>query len=231
MPTVAQVISDIELQVYQGAPSDEDELPKDQIKYWIGVDLNSLVATEINGKIERQEMVPSIYVRRASCEPLEAEANDCGDDCLARISFELDDEILVINKDMGVVRVVTSENQQVLRASSETLDIINLLRFAKPSNSNLVYSRQGNLFYIEGLKEVDIPFEEVHVYYVPKQDIMSLSDTDEILVSDITLPMLISSVANRARMQIYGSDSDKTNNGYSDISAAYHQKIKRDTDE
>jgi len=227
MITKAQIISDCELQLLQASPSDETELDQRQLAFWASYHLNELVTTEINSKIARGEMIPSVYVKRAACEAGDTEDTDCEDDCQKRIYFELDDEVLTINKDMGIVRVVTSEGDQVLRASTETLDYIHLLRYAKPTVNNLVYSRQGKRIFIEGLKEVDIPFDKINVYYVPKQDLLALNDTDEVLVSDLVLPSLIDQVVSRGKLELYGTQADGTNDGIDEKTPVYHQEIAR----
>lgn len=223
--TKTQLISDIELQTYQGNISDDAALEKSQIAFWISEALNALVATECNEHIKRQQMIPAVYVKRAALEPLEIEETDA-DECDERIFITVPDEILTLNKGMGVVRVVTSEGQQVLRASTETLDIINLLRYAKPSNENLVYSQQGQNIFIEGLKPVDLPFDFITVYYVPKQDVLSMDDEDEILVSDLVQAQLTSLIVAKAKSEIYGGQEDKQSNGVQDAQPVYHQQIK-----
>lgn len=226
MPTVRDLVSDIELATYQGDISDDIALEKSQIKYWISTDLNSLVANECNEKIKRQEMIPAIYVKRTELEVPDIETDDV-DECDERIFLDLPEDVLTINKDMGIVRVITDEGDPILRASLETLDYIRNLRFAKPSANNLVYYHQQKKLFIEGFKPSDIPFNSLFVFYVPKQDLLTMADTDEVLVSDLVLPTLIDSVVNRAKSEIYGSEQDTESDGTDKTQPIYHQQIRK----
>jgi hypothetical protein len=222
MPTKAQLISDIELQVYQGAISDDANLEKTQVAFWISEAINALAANEINEKIKRQEPIPACYIKRAELEVPELDEED------SRIYLELEEDFLTVNKTMGIVRVITDEGDPILRASVETLDILNTLRWTKASENNIIFYPQApRRLYLEGLKEVDLPFNSVYVFYVPKQDVEALADTDEVLVSDMTLPLVVQTVVAKAKAEIYGGQEDKNNNGVSDAQPIYHQQIRQ----
>lgn len=225
MATKAQLISTVFLQVYEGAPSDDANLEEREVAFWLTLHLNQLVATELNEKLKRGEPFPSIYKKRASCEVLTLEDIDCGDDCQDRVFTELTEDILTINRDAGVLRVITDEGDIVLKASIETLDFLRYMPFAKPSSENLVYVREGKKFYIEGMKGVDVPFSKLNIDYIPKQDLSSMAETDEVLVSDLVLPELIDLTVQRAKQEIYGSQQDLANNGVDDSTPVYHTQI------
>lgn len=223
--TKEQFISDVELQVYQGQISDDAELSKDQIAFWGSYNLNMLVANELNEKLKRGEFFPAVYKKRASCEVLTKEDVDCADDCGDRVFAELDEEVLSINKDAGIMRVITDEGDIVLKASVETLDFLRYMPFSKPDTENLVYIREGNKIYIEGLKPVDIPFNKINVDYVPRQNMLTMANTDTILVSDMVLPQVIDLTVQRAKMELYGSQADKENDGVDYKDTVYHTAI------
>lgn len=223
--TKEQFISDVELQVYQGQISDDAELSKDQIAFWGSYNLNMVVANELNEKLKRGEFFPPVYKKRASCEVLTKEDIDCGDDCQDRVFAQLDEEILSLNKDAGVMRVTTDEGDIVLKASVETLDLLRYMPFAKPTTDNLVYVREGKKIFIEGLKSVDIPFNEINVDYIPKQNLLTMANTDEVLVSDMALPQVIDLTVQRAKLELYGTQPDKENDGVDYKQTAYHTAI------
>jgi hypothetical protein len=227
MPTVAQLVSDVELQLNQGEISDDSSLDRRQIKFWLSNNLNALVANEINSKITRGEQIPSVYQKVDSLGISEDEESGEVD----RIFIELDEEVLTVNKDAGIVFVETDQRNQIDKASTETMTLFRNLRFSKPSETNLLYYRIGNKLYIEGLKSVDLPFESIYVWYVPKQDILSLEDTDEVLVSDLVLPELIGMTVQQGKLQLYGTQPDVANDGTDVKSVQYHTAIKNPTEQ
>lgn len=226
--TVKEFISDILLQLNQGDISDDSTLEWSQIKAWLTYHANGLIATEINSKLDHSEMVPSQYLTREECLVSELEDTDCGDDCQDRISITLQNDVLTLNNDGGIVMVQTDEGTQVLKAGSiNQLVLFNQMRFAKSSAANLVYYRQGSkTLYIDGMSSVDIPFDKFHVWYVAKQDYSTASDSTVINVSDLILPLLMDSVLQRGKLELYGSESDKSSDGVDYHSPAYHLAIQ-----
>lgn len=225
--TKEQAISDVQAQLFQGAPSDDSELSDLQVADWLSEYVNATVTTEINSKLARGEMIPQLYIKRASCEVGEEEETDCTDECENRIEFELDEEVLTLNNDAGIVLVETSEGDAIHQMSVETRSIVRNLRFAKPSENNLVYYRQANSIFVEGLKPVDLPFDKINVFYVPKQNVAALTDSGAILISDLAYPAVKDAVVSRARLQMYGTQEDKTNDGDQGVQPVYHQQVKR----
>jgi hypothetical protein len=211
MATKTEILSDIQLQLLQSAPTDDSELELSQIAFWVDQFLNALVTNEINSKLIKSEQIPSIYIKRESCIVGEVEDTECSDDCEDRIFVELEEDVLTLNKDWGIIRVETSEGDTI--------------RFAKPSENNLLYSRQGTKIFIEGIKEPDLNFDKINVWYVPKQNVSTLSDSDEVLVSDLVLPQLIQAVVEVGRHELYGTQADVSQDGQDVKSQNYHTAI------
>lgn len=220
--TRKQLIDDIELELLQGAVSDDSELSKSQIAYWLDVNLNALVANECNEKKKRGQLIPAIYIIKESIEAGEFEEDDLGDQ--NRVFFELDGEVLNVNQG-GVIRITVDDGTEVKKASVESLNLFNAMRFAKPSENNLIYTQEGSKIYVEGLQESDIPFDSIHVWYVPKQDILNAADSYEVLVSDLTLPILIDACVQQGKQMLYGTQLDKANDGQPGIEPVYHRQI------
>jgi hypothetical protein len=99
------------------------------------------------------------------------------------------------------------------------------MRFAKPSLYHLIYFRAGKKFYFEGLDIDDAPFESITVWYVPKQDVTTLEEDDEVLISDLALPALIDAVVQRGKLELYGTQTDQTNDGQDPKTPIYHRQI------
>lgn len=224
--TKAQLISDCELSLYAGTISDDAAVEKDQLSFWISYHLNNLVATECNEKLKRGESIPAIYQVRAALEIPELEALDDVDESDERIYCEMDNEILTLNSDMGLITVLDEEGEEIKKAGIQTLQLFKHMRFGKPTLENPLYYRQGLKIFLLGFKPVDIPFSLIQVFYVPKQSLLDMDDDEEVLCSDLVLPELIARVTQEGKLMLYGTQADQANNGVDDSKPVYHQQIK-----
>jgi hypothetical protein len=215
--TVAQFVSDVELAVYQGSISDDASIEKAQIKMWGTYHLNQLIVTELNGKTERGEMIPNLYITKETVG-----VDDDGD----RVFAELENEPVNLNKGAGILQVWDDDDNEITKTDIQSLALYNRMRFSKPSPENVMYSHEGQKIYFPGLKVSDIPFEEISVWYVAKQDLLTMEETDEILASDLVLPEVVNAVIARGKQQLYGSQKDLENDGEEKQSPVYHQQIK-----
>lgn len=227
MPSKAQIISDIENQLHQGAPSSSAETEWEQLAFWVNYELNQLVATEINSKTAKGEMVPPVYIKRTAIETAEAEANADVDEDDERLYVTLDVDILDLNKDAGIVNVLTDEYEELKKTDVATLQQFKNLRFSKPSLANPLYYRIDDKIFVPGFKEVDAPFNKLFVDYVPKQNLLDLDDDEEVLVSALVLPELINRVVTRGKAMLYGTQPDQSNNGDDTKNLQYHTAIRR----
>lgn len=227
MPTKAEIISDIEASLHQGAPSSSSELEWSQLAHWASYELNQLVATEINSKTAKGEMVPPLYVKRTAIEIPENEANDDVEDEDERAFITLDVTILDLNKDAGCVNVLTDEYDELKKSDIATVQQFKKLRFSKPTIENPVYYRVNDKIFVEGFKADELPFSKLFVDYVPKQDLSALADDDEVLVSALVLPELINRCVQRGKLMLYGTQPDRSNDGEDTKNIAYHTSIQR----
>lgn len=224
--TKTQFISDVELKLNQSQISDDTPLEKSHIAFVGSYFLNALVAEECNNKLRMGEQIPSVYVTRASIEVPEAEDTDEVDEDDQRIFVEIP-EAITFNKDAGIIAVHTEELDEIKKADIQTMMLFRKMRFSKPSEQNLVYYRAGNKLFIEGFKAVDIPFTFILLDYVPKQDMVSLSDDDEILCSDLIYPSVVGSTVDELKRMLYGSQPDVANDGTDVKSTSYHLGIQK----
>lgn len=67
MPTKDQLISDIILQVTQSAPSDDSEIEKDQVAFWINYHLGQLIKQEIDIETKNARPIPPVYIAMEDC--------------------------------------------------------------------------------------------------------------------------------------------------------------------
>lgn len=223
--TVQQLLGDVILQVYEGSPSDDNSLDERQVLFWLSYHLNELVTQECNRKIKKDEAIPPIYTKRAAYQPIDIETNPAGTP-QDRLFVTLDDQVLALWKDAGIIRVTTSDGNIVTRVNLADLNMLLYMPFACPTAENPVFYRQAEKIYLVGFKDVDAPFEELNVDYVPKQDLTTASLTDEVLVSDETLPRIIDLTVQRAKLEIYGTTSDEENDGTDKKPLVYHTAIQ-----
>lgn len=229
MVTKGILIGDIELQLLQGSPSDDSELEPEQICQWVNTHLNDLVRKEIIAEQAKGNMIPPIYImRETGLEFTEEEVEDV-DDEKQRMFVELENDVLDLPRDGGLVRVLDQDLNLIRKTSVENLEDLRNLRFAKPSISNVVHYREGKKIFIEGFNTTDLEFNNPIVDYVPHQNLLELEDDDEVLVSDQILPLVIAAVVQTGKLQLYGTQADETSDSKDTKQTAYHLAINNPT--
>lgn len=224
--TKEKLISDIELQLYQGTISDDNELEKNQIAQWIQYHLHSLQRQEITTAINSGQLIPSIYIITESGLEMSEENVEGISDSKQRFWIDLTNNVLDLPDDRGIVRVEDYDGNLILKTSIEHLSMTRDLRFSKPSLNNVLYYRIGKKVFLEGFNTADTDFNDIIVHYVPKQDILALNDSDEVLVSDMILPVLIDLVVARGKAELLGSvPADQENDGVQKVAPIYHSQI------
>lgn len=223
--TKEKFISDVILQLTQGSPSDDIQLEDLQVAQWSTVVINDLVTREITSYMKQGKFIPPIYIVRETGKALLEETVTDIDDEKQRIYFALSGEVLDLPNDAGVVQVLDYDLNVIHRGSLERMQIINALRFARPTQDNKVYYRSGTSIFIEGFATADIDFNPIIVDYVKKQDIGALSDSGSILLSDQLYPIALAGVVQMGKTQMYGSSPDQANDGIDTKSIQYHTAI------
>lgn len=231
--TKNSLISDIILQLTQGSPSDDLALEEDQVAAWIDYHLNDLVRREIIDYQKKGYLIPPIYIRRDIELDLQEENIADVDDNKQRIFVdlnELEEDILDLPRDTGIVRVLDYDRNLINKTSVEDIESIRNLRFAKPSPENVLYYREGKtILIIEGFNTPDIEFNPIMISYVPKQNVFELGDDDEVLITDQLVPILIDLCVQRGKLQLYGSQPDSSNDGKDVKQTQYHTAIQNPT--
>lgn len=225
MITKQKIVDDVILQLNQGAISDDSELSKVQIAQWIQYHLHDLIKREITAEKAKGNMIPPIYIIREDGFELSEENVVDMDDNRQRMWVELTNDVLDLPKDAGLVQVLDYDYNLIHKASLESLNMINSLRFAKSAPKNLLYFRQGKKIFVEGLQTSEIPYTPIIVDYIPKQNVLALNDTDEIIISDQLIPVLIDLVVQQGKLMLYGTQIDEQSDGVDSKKPAYHTAI------
>lgn len=222
-----KAISDVILKLTQSSPTQDLALEDDQVAFWLTQEVNFLVTQEVMKAVNQGKPIPPIYLLRETCKQVTEEDVSCVDPDDERMYFALTGEVLDVENDAGIVQVLTSDYEQIYKASLELLPRLKAMRFTKPSTQLLIWSRQGDLIFVEGLENADIDFNDIIVSYVPKQDVVDMDDDDEIIISDLLLPVLIDRAVETGKLQMYGSQPDKTGNDAADVKdMVYHRSIQ-----
>lgn len=226
--TKHQTISDIELKLTQAAPSDDLELEQEQIAFWVQQHLNELVAREIIEEKKKGNQIPPVYIVRDVALELNEESVADVDAEKQRIYVDLTDltdEILDLPRDGGIVRVLDYDRNLIRMSTVEDIEDTRNLRFAKPSQSNIIAHREGSILVIEGFNTADLDFNPIMISYVPKQDILSMADAGELKVTDRLYTILIDTVVQQGKLELYGTQADMTNDGVDPKQVQYHTAI------
>ena len=211
------LVSDIMLKLQKGKPSDDFELEPSQVAFWITITRDGLIKEYLDDKASKGLSVDDYFVIQESCKPLNSETEPCIDDDSERIYIRLKSQPLDIYGDKGIVLIKTNEGSYIYKTRLSTVNIINNLAFAKASTKNLIYYRDGQTkLVIEGIPSSLKSIVEILVWYIPKEDVESLADDDEVSIPNELLPILLERVEEIARRQMFGIQPDLENNGKDD---------------
>lgn len=224
--TKSQIIDDIFLQLTQSSPSDDSEIEKDQIAFHLQYELNNLIKQEITAELKAGRIIPPIYITQEDCLVMTVEDSNCVAQCEERIYIDITGEIVDLPDDLGIAWVLTDEGDAINPTSVSWVNTLRRLRFGKPSVTNPLYYRQGKQrLFIEGIDSPEIGLSKITVFYVNKQDILSLSDDGEVVMTDQLKPLVIDAVVKRMKLELYGSEADTDSDSIDVKQARYHNVI------
>lgn len=226
--TKNDLISDIMLQLNQGDISDDSVLEEDQVAMWLTYHLNDLKSKEIVLALSDGNPIPPIYIARETNLELQEEDIDDIAAVKQRIYVTLSGEILDLPRDAGLVRVLDYDLNLIHKTTVENLESIRHFKFGKPSINNVLHYREGTqTIFIEGFNTADLEFNPIIVDYVKKQNVLEMNDDDEILITDQLLPILIDTVVNRGKLELYGTMPDEANDAKDTKQTSYHLGIAK----
>lgn len=141
-----------------------------------------------------------------------------------RYSYTLNaEDILDLYNDGGIIRIMTEDYEMVNKASTETIEMMEHLRFAGPTKNLPVYVRRGNTIYIEGMTASRYAEKKFYIDYVAYQPVL---DGGFMNIGDIILPSVIDRALQRGKLQMYGSTADMSNDGEDYKQSVYHTAIQ-----
>jgi len=224
--TKENLISDVILQLTQGAPTDDIQIEESQIASWATDYLNDLVKRECVAESKKGKSIPPVYITRETGLELTEEAIADLDDKNQRMYLTLSGEVLDLPSDSGVVKVLDYDLNLIYKTSTENIEILDSLRFARATSENPLFYREGKNIFIKGFNTADLEFNEFIVHYVKKQDVMAMDDEDELLVTDQLVNVLTDLLVERGKTELYGSQSDPESDGTDRKKNVYHTAIQ-----
>jgi hypothetical protein len=212
--TKQELVSDIELRVTRGKPSDELEIEQDQIVHWLEVAANSVVADYLNKKIRSKKAIPPEYIQKVLAIQLAQETAPSNIDDGIRHYLDFSSyNVMPLEKDRGIVRVATLSGKRVNSVEEEDHNMLEGLYFSKPARENLLWYREGDEIFIEGYGDQIVSAVKMNVYYVPVIDISSLADTAEVKMTDDVVAIVLDVVEDMALRQLGADFEDLQNDG------------------
>lgn len=219
--TRAKLISDIELRLTSGKVSDDFEVSKRQIAFWIDEVRDAVVEEYLNEAVKRGAPIDPFYIEREECLLVSAEDVPCiddADDCWERKLATMTGVPLFLIGDEGMVHVTNHVGEEIHRVLHDDLWILSRMRLSKPSQGKLVYHREGQNIIIDGIPANNKGYTKIRIAYVRSIRDWSLSDSDEYPLSDNLVPDVLNAVEEIAIRELdprFGID-DRINDGTQD---------------
>jgi len=213
--TKQELVSDIELRVTRAKPSDDLELEQSQVIHWLEVAANSVVADYLNKKLRSKKIIPPEYIEKVLAVQLNKETAPSNTDEGIRHYLDFSSyNVMPLEMDQGIVRVSTLTGKRINAIRDEDhLDTMKHLYFSKPSRENLLWYREGDEIFIQGYGNSITTAVKLNVFYVPTIDISSLSDTDEVQITDDLVAIILDVVEDMALRQLGADFEDLQNDG------------------
>ncbi len=209
-----KIISDIELELTRGKPSDDLEIGREQIDYWISIERDRIVRDYLERyKRDSGELDP-FYITRTECLDVSLYNINCPyGDCPKEITATIPFDVLSLSGDDGIETVRLNNGRNVARVDLNDLEIIDAMRFSKPSINNPVYYRNGRQLYFRGLPEKFIRKGKITIFAVKSIEGETILDTDEFPISEDLIPTLTDDVLERGLRELTAQFEDLHNDG------------------
>lgn len=217
MVTRSKIISDIELRLTSGKVSDDFEVSRRQIAFWVDEGRDEVVTLYLNALVKKRKAIDPFYIEREDCKLVSTEDVPCIDDednCWERKIATMVGTPLYLIGDKGMVHVTNSVGKEIHRVEHDDLDILQSMRLSKPGQRNLVYHREKLDLIIDGLSKNYSDMPKIRVAYVRSIRNWDIVDTDEYPIADALVPELIDRIEETARREIAESSmEDNINDG------------------
>jgi len=216
--TRAKLISDMELRLTRGKVSDDFEVSKRQIAFWIDEYRDAVVEEYLNEAVKRGAPIDPFYISREECILVATEDVPCIDDednCWERKIATMSGTPLFLIGDEGMIHVTNSVGEELHRIEHDDLQVLKSMRLSRPGQKKLVYHREDQNLIVDGLSANYNGLPKIRVAFVRSIRGWDIADTEEFPLSDNLAPALLDAVEDVARRELNGewSFEDTTNDG------------------
>ena len=212
MKTKGALISDIELRLSRGKPSNDFEIERSQIAHWLDISRDETVAEKLNAQILTDEDIDPFYVEKIGEYTASLEEN-VPLFCTRRHLFTIDSDILSLSEDRGIDRIVTNGGKILVQSTFDQIEYLQNLWFSKPSNENMMWYREGKKVFVYGLSDITLNKIKFNVFGVKSNVGSSLSDSDAYPVSDDIVDIVIEKAEQIGLRELYGELEDRSSDG------------------
>ncbi len=190
-----KLISDLELRLGGGHISDDSNVNRLQLGHWLDIIRDRLAIQDIEKDVKSTGSFNSDYLYKDEDLVIQSE----------QLSSEVNPRYYVLlNKapltDLGL-KVITTDGEPIERQSLWERDFNKHLTWAKPNINHLVYNRQGDRLYIDGVTHKTSTDYGVHAYYAVAYSSTPPDETEEFVLSDGLVSVLLDLVEETARKE------------------------------
>jgi len=212
--TKGAIISDIELRLTKGKPSDDTDVIRRQISHWVDITRDMMVSEKLTDIINKKGTVDPFYYASDLCLVPAKLADSCAD-CpnKDRYHVTLTRDVIWLPRDCGIVRITDDRGNNLAFTNERDIEIFRDLPFSAPSPKNQVAYRENRRIFIEELTESAITFFRYDITYIPKAEGQGLADTADYPLEDELIPELISQVTILGLSQMRQGIGDLENDG------------------
>lgn len=214
MSTRAKLISDIQLRIYQGKPSDDIELDEPQIAHWIDIVRDEILTKKLNKDLSNGLTVNGFYVFKEECLELTKESIECLEVCSdPRFFVTLSFDAIPLYKDGGIIRVVDNYGRSLTGTNQLFSESLANIPYRRTSTNRQVFYKENKNIYISDNTSQSAEIYKYTVFYVKQMSDSDVSNQDDYPLEDSMIPELMDRVEEIARREMSLGVSDQENDG------------------
>ncbi len=199
------IISDIELRLTKGKPSDDLEIDRRQIAFW----MDTIRGQMLPLWIERNGDIPPQALTHFDCQVATSFTPTCVVKGCYTKQYITISPVLQLEDDKGVYRIALQGGKELDRyRTSAEQDILKHIRLAKPTNSHPAWYRIDDKLYLLGV----LPNANIQLDLV-LSDTGTVTDTQDYPIPDELTNVLIERAVKKGLQQISQGILDLTNDG------------------
>lgn len=152
MPTIGQMIDDLELRLFGGKPSDDSPIPRSQMRFW----LDSANAQSLSAWVRVNGEVPAYLVTELDCLLIKTATPTCISGCDTNQYLELPKNnrgnfksILALPEDRGIIQVVMGENSLIRLTNPRQVSMMTKSQFG--DEYGYFYRIGGRIYIFNGI--------------------------------------------------------------------------------